>query len=106
MTHHVNPGNTSRIEQAFWEFHREHPWVYRELVRLSRELIRRGYDRFGIATVYEVCRWRSMMDELPGQGFKLNNNYRAYYARLMMQRESDLRGAFVTRRLGVPSHVV
>ena len=108
MTRHINPDSRSTIEQKFWEFHEAHPEVYAELVGIARGLIRRGYKRFGIATCYEVCRWRSMMGVGVGrtEPFKLNNNYRAYYARLIMQREPDLRGIFKTRELGVPSHMI
>ncbi len=104
MTVYVNP--MSDIESAFREFHADHPEVYDELVRLARELQSRGYDRFGIATIYEVARWRSMLRSADQHGFKLNNNYRSHYARMISQREPDLRGIFKTRRLGVPSHVV
>jgi hypothetical protein len=33
-----------------------------------------------------------------GDEFKLNNDYRAPYARLIMRREPDLDGLFETRR--------
>lgn len=105
MTVRTNPAAQSKIEAAFWQFHGDHPEVYVELVALCRELRQRGYERFGIATVYEVCRWRSMIHAAPGESFKLNNNYRAYYARLIMETERDLAGVFNTRVLTVPSHV-
>lgn len=98
-------GNVSKLEREFWAFHTAHPEVYDELVRLCRDLKSRGYHRFGIATVYEVTRWRSMMKYGSGNGFKLNNNHRAFYARLIMKREPDLGTVFNTRKLGVPSHV-
>jgi hypothetical protein len=36
----------------------------------------------------------------------LNNNFRSYYSRLIMEREADLAGVFKTRKLGVSSHLV
>jgi hypothetical protein len=74
MTQHVNPENRSKIERAFWEFHRRNPHVYDELVVLAREMLRRG-QRFGIATIYEVARWNTSGYAATG-GPKLNNNYR------------------------------
>lgn len=76
MTEYVLPENRVRIEARWRTFHANHPEVYDELVRLARELRQRGYKRFGIATIYEVCRWRGMLatDARP----RLNNNYRAY----------------------------
>lgn len=103
MTVRVN-NTTSKLEAAFWEFHLANPEVYEELKRLSLRLKARGYERLGIATVFEVCRWRSMMRARDNKGFKLNNNHRAFYARLL-NREPGLEGIFTTRKQGVESHV-
>lgn len=106
MTAYTFPANRAGIEQAFEDFHAAHPEVYDELVALAREMRSRGYERFGIATIYEVARWRSML-RLGAEGsFKLNNNWRAYYARLIMASEPDLAGVFATRELAVPHHRV
>jgi hypothetical protein len=100
------PENRRRIEAAFNAFHAEHPEVYAELVRVARRLRQQGWERFGIATVFEVVRYRSMIGNLAGGAKpKLNNNHRAYYSRLIMEREPDLAGVFKTRQLGVPSHI-
>lgn len=106
MTQATIPANTSKIEAAFWRFHREHPEVYVELVRIARRLREQGWERFGIKTVYEVCRYRAMVGDLSRKRPKLNNNYTAYYARLIAEQEPDLADVFQTRRLGVPGHLV
>lgn len=99
--------NRSKIEAAFWGFHYENPGIYDELVALARDLRDRGYTKLGIGMLFEVLRWRRMKLTVASEhAFKLNNNFRAYYARLIMEREPDLDGAFDTRRLGVPSHIV
>jgi hypothetical protein len=96
---------TGKLERQFLEFHAEHPEVYVELVALADELIDRGYRRFGIKMLYEVCRWRSMRRAKPGEAFKLNNNHTAFYARMIMDREPRLRDIFNLREQGIPSHV-
>ena len=48
--------------------------------------------------LFEVLRWDHLM-RTNAQDFKLNNNYTAYYARLIMETETDLRGIFQTREL-------
>jgi hypothetical protein len=105
MTQRTFPSNQRKIEEAFREFHAAHPEVYAELVRVSRRLRNQGWESFGIATVYEVARYKSMVGDLSGKRPKLNNNYRAYYSRLIMEREGDLSGVFKTRELTIPSHI-
>lgn len=97
-TGHVGPPEGMSIEQAFWVFHYANPQVYAELVMLARRAVRRGVHRIGIGMLFEVLRWRVAL-RTQGDEFKLNNNYRSYYARLIMSREPDLVGVFETRRL-------
>ena len=80
---------------GFARFHRENPHVYRLLVKLCRQAQRSGRDRWSINGVFEVLRW-SMMTTT-GDDFKLNNDYRADYARLVMAQEPELQGFFETR---------
>ena len=89
------------LDERFREFHRVHPEVYRELVRLCREAKRRGRLHIGVGCLWEVMRWSFWMRWEEDDEFKLNNNHRAYYARLIMRREPDLVGVFETRRLVV-----
>lgn len=86
------------IEDAWREFHAANPHVYNRLVILSRQLVRRGHKRIGIGMLFEVLRWEHAMTTT-GDAFKLNNNYRALYAREIMRREGDLDGVFATREL-------
>lgn len=90
--------NTDRIEHAFNEFHAEHPEVYRQLVRLAREWRSHGHAKLGIATLFEKLRWEWHVSGLEDKdGFKLNNNYRALYARKIMADNPDLDGLFEIR---------
>lgn len=105
MTQMVIPENQSKIERAFEDFHAKHPEVYLALVDVTRDLKNRGHRRLGIGMVYEVVRWQSMVGHIAGP-FKLNNSYRSYYSRRIMEREPDLGGIFNTRELAVPHHRV
>ena len=80
---------------GFAQFHRENPHVYRQLVKLCRQAKRSGRDRWSINGVFEVLRWSTMITT--GDDFKLNNDYRADYARLVMAQEPELNGFFETR---------
>ena len=89
---------TDRIESAFNDFHAEHPEVYSQLVRLAREWRSHGQRKLGIATLFEKLRWEWHTNNLQdATGYKLNNNYRALYARKIMAENPDLDGLFETR---------
>lgn len=88
------------IAERFATFHATNPWVYDELVRLARDLHRKGRDRIGIGMLWEVLRWSYWMEtDDPTSDFKLNDHFRSRYARLIMERERDLDGIFETRGL-------
>lgn len=95
---HIGPHPEATIEEAFWRFHGQNPHVYDQLVRLARQAVRRGATHLGIGMLFEVLRWRHTL-ATGGDEFRLNNNYRSYYARLIMMNERDLEGVFETRRL-------
>jgi hypothetical protein len=95
-----------RIELEFKEFHLEHPEVYNELVKLARTWQANGTAKLGIATLFEVLRWNSHLNPERDSGYKLNNNYRALYARLIMEQEPDLNGLFEIRERTAELHRV
>ena len=67
------------------------------LVRLAREWVARfGRHKLGIATLYERARWEIALTT-SDPDYRLNNNFRAFYARLIMLREPDLAGLFDLR---------
>ena len=95
-----------RIEREFKDFHAEHPEVYDQLIRLARTWQANGTAKLGIATLFEVLRWNSHLNPDKHGGYKLNNNYRALYARLIMEREPDLEGLFELRERTAQLHRV
>ncbi len=84
------------LHGQFLAFHRENPQVYWELRRLALELQTAGRRKYGLKGLFEVLRWKHALST-HGEAFKLNNNYTAYYARLLMQHEQELAGFFETR---------
>lgn len=87
------------IQRDFEAFHAANPHVYAELVRLARLYHARLGTYPGIGMLWEVARWNIALDTRTDAVWKLNNNYRSRYARLMMDNELDLHDAFETRRL-------
>lgn len=85
------------IDAAFAAFHEANPQVYAELKMLAVRARRRGAHRIGIGMLFEVLRWRHTL-RTEGDTYKLNNNYRSRYAR-MLNHEPELAGCFETRGL-------
>ena len=84
------------LTKAFWEFHNANPHVLERLKNLACELQDRGRQRIGIGMLFEVLRWEHYMSTT-GECFKLNNNYRAFYSRLLESRVPRLQGTFTKR---------
>lgn len=91
------PGERPSLDVRFAAYHAENPQVYVELARLARKGVRAGATKLGIAQLFEVLRWERMLTTNDPEGFKLNNNYKPGYARMLMEREPDLEGVFDLR---------
>ena len=89
---------TDRIAVKFAEFHNAHPWVYDRLKELAISLKDSGVKHYGISGLYETLRYEASLKAKDAEGFKLNNNYRALYARELARDEpapeNDYYGAF------------
>lgn len=87
------------MEVAFRRFHAENPHVYTILVGLCRDWVKKtGRDKLGIGMLWERMRWDIYTLHTSDPEYKLCNNHRAYYARLIMLRENDLRDIFNMRK--------
>lgn len=93
-------GGRSPLFEKFLLFHRTNPHVLDLLMTYTEQLQRRGRRRYGIGAVFERVRWHLDVETTEDTGLKLNNNYRAYYARLMMLLRPSLGTIFQTRALG------
>ena len=90
--------NDAKVAEKFKVFHEENPAVYRELVKISRELKARGREHYGMRALFEVIRFHRAMNTTDPD-YKLNNNYTPHYARLIMDQEPDLAGFFDLRSM-------
>jgi hypothetical protein len=78
------------IYEKFLEYHKKNPHIFEELMRLADDLWRKGRKRIGLQLLFEVCRYNSMIRaEDPNSQFKINNNYAAHYARLMLNQRPE-----------------
>jgi len=86
------------MTEGFWVYHQENPDVFDRLVELSESLVSRGRTRIGMSMLFEILRWEYFMAVDTAEPFKLNNNYRAYYTRLIEKKVPELRGVFTKRQ--------
>lgn len=93
----VVPAPAESIEGRFLAFHEANPWVAHRLTVLALDMVERGHPRLGLKQLWEVLRWQYQRATLSGDGLKLNNDFTALYARLLMDSEPRLVGAFETR---------
>jgi hypothetical protein len=84
------------LEQKFKAFHELNPAMHRELERRSLWEVRHGATRLSIAKMAEQLRADPSVTTI-GDGFKINNSYRAFYARLLIHRHPELDGKFELR---------
>ncbi|MBU1767886.1 MAG: hypothetical protein KJ648_07280 [Candidatus Omnitrophica bacterium] len=98
---HLQTGHAH--DQAAREFHEANPQVYVELRALARQTLHAGRNCLGIGVLWEVMRWHRSLTRDGVEDFKLNNNYRAWYARELMRREPELVNFFEIRGCDEPT---
>lgn len=87
------------IVERFEEFHQLNGHVYDLLVTLARRYRRAtGEDKQSVQRLVEIARWDEAIRTRGEESFEINNDFRPFYARLIMWREEDLRGIFNLRR--------
>lgn len=88
---------STSLEKRFAEFHRKNPLVFRRIRETAIRLVTSGRTRIGIAELAEELRYDPTLSTT-GDGFKLNNSFRAFYARLLLhQLPTLLAGKIETR---------
>lgn len=90
--------DTRTIQERFEEYHAANPHVYNTLVDYALKAKDRGYKRIGIGFLCEIIRWQGGPTKHQ-DGFKLSNDFRSRYSRLIEEQEPDLRGYFTKRSL-------
>lgn len=85
-------------QKRFDEYHQQNPQVLTALIRLTDQAVARGHSHISIELLYNVLRWETMISTV-GDEYKLNNNYKSRYARLIEETRPDLKGIFNMREL-------
>lgn len=77
--------STATPETRFGQFHGENPHVYELFKRFTFEAIRSGRERFSARTILHRIRWYTGVETNDPSGFKVNDHWSPYYARLFVR---------------------
>lgn len=92
---------TTRADQildAFEKFHTDNPQVWFLFRKFSIQAHNAGRSHYSSNAIFERIRWHIEIDTGGGE-VKLNNNFRAHYARMFHLARPDLDGFFRNRKL-------
>lgn len=92
------PDPERTIDEVFAAFHQANPHVYTEIERRALALQRVGAVRVGIGAIVEAMRYDYAL-RTEGDDYKLNNNFRSRYARLLVADHPELRDVVELREL-------
>lgn len=87
------PGLT--IAERFALFHEQNPHVAKALEALAGQWLAR-HERASMKALFERLRWESGL-QTHGEAYRLNNDYTALYARLLIERRPEWAAAFTLR---------
>ena len=78
-------------------YHHYHPEVWELFKSFTLKLIDSGRKHYSANAIFERIRWEKDLGNGSEAAFKLNNNYRAFYARRFMSSYPQHEGFFRTR---------
>lgn len=87
------------LEQRFTLYHKDNPHVYALLVAFARQVQGYGKHKYSIAALFERIRWHYDTGIQTAEPFKISNDFKPEYSRLIMHNEPDLVGFFNTKHL-------
>lgn len=91
--------NGKSIKDAWWEFHKKNPHIYELFEKEVYRAIRAGKRKLSSKMIINFIRWNLYIETSSPDGFKINDAYTAYYARLFMHNHPEHMGIFETRKL-------
>lgn len=81
----------------FQKYDSENPEIWNQFVKFSRIAMNKGFKHYSAKGIFEIIRWHTATGG--NDGFKLNNNYHADYARKMMNAHPEFADFFRVREL-------
>ena len=91
-----------QIQRDFETFHNDNPHVFSLLVKFTAAVRATGRKHYSINAVFERIRWHTDIETVHGEhlvDFKLNNNFRSRYVRLLEEEHPYFHGFYHKRQL-------
>lgn len=86
-----------KIIDDFEKFHRDNPIIYELFKKFTFMLIERGFQHHSSDAVLHRIRWHTNVETYDRTGYKINDNYTAFYARLFEEDFPQHEGFFRKR---------
>ncbi len=88
------------IYKNFLHFHTKYPQVYLLFEKFAKQLIESGHEKLGAKMIMERIRWEiSTGGAKDKDGFKINNNFTAYYSREFIKNHPQYTDYFEFRTI-------
>lgn len=94
MSYRSSP--VTKLEQRFITFHLANRHVYGALEQLALRAHKAGVQKLGIGALVETLRYSASL-QTAGDAYKVNNNHRSLYARMLIRNHPELRGLIELR---------
>lgn len=85
-------------DQVLCEYHQKNPQVYVQFRKVTLQTIAKGFKHYSAKGIFEIVRWHSGVSTVDPEGFKVNNSYVSFYARLFMREYPQHEGFFRNRK--------
>ena len=82
--------------KPFSQYDKDHPEIWKEFKKTTLKAIKKGFKNYSSKSIFEIIRWHRSGDLKP-DGFKVNNNYTADYARKFANEFPQYKDFFRTR---------
>lgn len=86
----------AEYSERFINYHKQNPQVWELFQKFAFQAINAGRKKMGAALIFERIRWHLSIETI-GDDFKMNNNYRADYARMFNEKFPEHHDFFETR---------
>ena len=94
----VKGGNAGKLRK-FLDYNEDNPHIYAALKKMAKEFYDEGWRRGAVWWFFQPIRYGPGTTVDKATAYKISNDYFAYYARLLIARNTNYAGWIVVKRL-------